>query len=113
MYSDREKWAEYMRGYRKANPDIFKKIDLKKNYGLDFKEYQALLEEQDYVCAICKKPETKLDPRSNKPFALAVDHCHDSNAVRGLLCMKCNRGLGLFEDDPKLLQAALKYLGPL
>lgn len=41
---------------------------------------------------------------------LAVDHCHRTNKVRGLLCTKCNLGLGYFADTEELLQQAVTYL---
>jgi hypothetical protein len=58
---------------------------------------------QDGVCKICSKP-----PLDN-PY-LCVDHSHITGRVRGLLCTRCNTGLGQFEDDPELLMAAYKYL---
>lgn len=103
-------WAAYMREYRKQRPDIMKKIDLKKNFGITLEYYYSLLENQNYNCAICKQKETKIDPRSGLPFALAVDHCHNSGKIRGLLCMKCNRALGLLEDDSERLRNAADYL---
>jgi hypothetical protein len=63
-----------------------------------------MLQEQDYKCAICGN-EDEVEGRR-----LAIDHCHDTGHVRGLLCGKCNRGLGLFYDDEELLQNAIKYL---
>ena len=62
-------------------------------------DYDALLALQGGVCAICSK---------NRP--LGVDHCHLFNEVRGLLCNKCNLGLGMFDDDPDRLRAAADYL---
>ena len=50
-------------------------------------------------CAICADTEF-----------LVIDHCHDTMALRGILCRKCNAGLGQFKDDPRLLQRAAKYL---
>lgn len=74
-----------------------------KKYGLTELDYESLLKKQHGVCAICKRPEAQVKK-------LAVDHCHDENKIRGLLCMRCNVGLGNFEDNPNLLKAALMYL---
>lgn len=60
-------------------------------------------EEQGDICSICKKPADALK-------ALALDHCHETGKIRGLLCTKCNMGLGLFDDDVTKLKAAIEYL---
>ena len=70
---------------------------------LSNEEYDDLLVAQKGVCAICDKPES-----SGK--RLAVDHKHGTNLVRGLLCTKCNMGLGYFNDSPGFLFSAIKYL---
>lgn len=65
-------------------------------------EYQYRLAEQGGVCALCKRPDDRLN--------LARDHCHKTGAWRGLLCGRCNKALGLFRDDPELLRAAAEYV---
>jgi Recombination endonuclease VII len=65
-------------------------------------DYDALLESQGGVCAVCGKPSKK---------TLCVDHCHSTGTIRGLLCRKCNLGLGCLADDQATLIAALAYLG--
>lgn len=102
--------ATFMREYRKKNPDKMKVIDLKKKYGITLEFYYKLLEEQNYVCAICGNPETALDHRTGLPRSLAVDHCHTTGVIRGLLCTTCNRGLGKFKDNIKYLESAVNYL---
>lgn len=92
--------------YRENNSKGFKKSShkrrLKHSYGLDYENYLNLLEKQNGVCAICEK--------DNKNWNMAVDHCHETGKIRGLLCNTCNRAIGLFKDDPALLNKAIKYL---
>jgi hypothetical protein len=64
-----------------------------------------MLQQQNGLCAICKKTET------GKTSNLCVDHCHKTGKVRGLLCNNCNKGLGLFKDNPEVLLNASAYLG--
>lgn len=66
--------------------------------------YRELYEKQNHCCAICKKPEDYGSKR------LAVDHCHTTGVVRGLLCMGCNTAIGMMQDRPKRLLAAALYL---
>lgn len=94
--------------YRAVKPEAFKGYDLKRTFGLSRRDYDALSEEQGHACAICREPE-RVVIRGRKT-SLAVDHCHTTGAVRGLLCAKCNRGLGLFDDDMDRLKAAVGYL---
>ena len=82
----------------------------KTKYGILYGEYQELLKSQNYVCAICGKPETR-GTRWGTVRSLAVDHDHGtSQKVRGLLCDNCNNGIGRFHDDPELLRKAALYL---
>ena len=81
-----------------------KEYNLKRLYGLSLERYQEMIRQQQNTCAICKKTD-------NGPWkTLAVDHCHQTGQVRALLCAKCNKGLGQFNDSPELLQKAVQYL---
>lgn len=85
-----------------------RKRHLKYHYGLTIEDFEAMVIEQDGACKICRKP-----------FAVGkhrhIDHCHKKEKdgvrlVRGILCGSCNRGIGMFYDDPKLLRDAAAYL---
>lgn len=73
-------------------------------YNIDNSEYETRLAQQGGVCAICSQPPSSTSRR------LHVDHDHRTGKVRGILCSKCNRGLGLFNDSQILLTAARSYL---
>lgn len=81
-----------------------------KNFRLTPGQYDAMLAEQEHVCAICQQPESAMATGGKGVRGLAVDHDHRSGMVRGLLCGNCNKGLGNFQDDPEILRAALAYL---
>ena len=70
-------------------------------------EYEKISESQKGLCKICRKSK---DENGKTKKNLAVDHCHETGKVRGLLCMICNTGLGKFNDDPDILERAIKYL---
>ncbi len=77
-------------------------------YGLTKDEYEAMVNAQDNLCAICGEPP--VPSKSGRVKSLHVDHDHKTGKVRKLLCGHCNRGLGGFRDDPELLEAAIAYL---
>lgn len=82
--------------------------DRKERYGVHgatLDDYDRLFMEQEGRCAICR---TETPGGANTRFAF--DHDHQTNRSRGLLCYLCNVGLGSFQDDPALLQAAIRYL---
>lgn len=103
-------WAKRMREYRKEKPDVMRNIDLKKSYGITLEQYNILLEAQNGVCAICKKPEIDVCNKKGAVRNLAVDHDHVTGRVRGLLCRGCNQGLGNFKENKQSLQEAFSYL---
>ena len=76
---------------------------LQKNYKISVQEYEDQFRAQTGICAICKR--TDLSGRR-----LAVDHDHETGRLRGLICLKCNRGLGCFDDNKEFLANAVTYL---
>ena len=72
-----------------------------KKYGIDRGAYLSLQESHGGACAVC---------RMEQAGGLYIDHDHSTGAVRGLLCQRCNTGLGFFLDDPALLLNAINYL---
>jgi len=74
---------------------------LKRRYGISLEEYERLLALQNGACAICRRKTDEM---------LCVDHCHKTGKVRGLLCRKCNAGLGCYDDDPSRIRRGADYL---
>lgn len=74
------------------------------NYGIDIKIYETMLDTQKSKCALCDI-HMELSYRG-----LVVDHCHTTGRVRGLLCNKCNLGIGHLQDDTSIIEKALVYL---
>lgn len=97
--ANRESVLEWHREYREANRQLLRDKELKRKHGLSRGDLGTLCEEQGGVCKICGMKRR-----------LVVDHCHDSGAIRGLLCTGCNVGLGMFRDSPKILRDAISYL---
>lgn len=83
-----------------------REAQLKRIYGIDADDYDRFLSQQNSRCAICKEPYTG---RTDTSF-FAVDHCHQTGRVRGLLCTNCNLGLGNFQDNILTLRKAISYL---
>ena len=84
------------------------KANIKKLYGITPEEYTLMSQKQRGLCLICGKPETMCWKGKRK--ILCIDHNHDTGKIRGLLCNRCNKAIGLLEDDVKLLRKAIKYL---
>jgi hypothetical protein len=95
----KDKFRERERKWRKENPERVYENSLKYRYNIDLKQYKKMLTEQDNKCKLCASEEK-----------LFVDHCHQTNKVRGLLCNSCNKALGLFYDNTETLQKALTYI---
>lgn len=101
-----DKHREYNKRWREKNKERNKKrmkhYHLKK-YGISYEDWLRMWEVQDGRCAICGKLFIE-------PSDAYVDHNHKTDGVRGLLCLKCNFGLGFFNDDSKLLIEAIRYI---
>jgi hypothetical protein len=118
---NKERRAAYAREYRRVHPEKgpaasrkyrasrlnisedYKRWSLKTLYGLGLADYRAMLAAQENKCAICG---TLFD--SSNPAC--VDHCHEANKNRSLLCKGCNVGIGHFKENINLLEAAIAYL---
>lgn len=97
---EREAYRVDMR--QRYDPRRARAYTLRKSYGLSLEEYESAAEAQGGRCLICREhPEDGI---------LRVDHHHGTGVVRGLLCDRCNRALGLLRDDPEVLEAAAAYL---
>ena len=103
----RDKNPEKVKAMRRrsyhSHKETHKNRCLQKKYDITLEQYIAILKSQNGVCAICCGIE-----RTGKQ--LAVDHCHKTKKIRGLLCSSCNNALGRFKDNPNTLIAAANYL---
>lgn len=88
---------------KRQDPDYFRRNKLKNLYGITVEDFWDMHKQQKGLCAICNSPESR---KLNGAVAhLVVDHCHETGKVRGLLCHKCNTGLGHVEKREWLLKA--------
>lgn len=106
----KEWWARKWAARMLANPGIERKRMLVRKYGITVEQYDELTAAQNGKCAICAEPETSVDGKTGSLRSLAVDHCHQSGKVRGLLCSRCNTTIGKIEESPQLLRAMFDYL---
>ena len=97
----KNQWKEF----KTNNPRISRTRNLKNLYKMSDADYNKMLIDQDNKCKICMSSDTG---KRHKHFH--VDHCHISGKIRGLLCHKCNTGIGLLQTNVKVLQNAIKYI---
>jgi hypothetical protein len=81
---------------------VWHKNYVRREYGITVEDYETMLKIQNNKCAICEGPPLKQ--------MFCIDHCHKTGKIRGLLCHKCNSGLGLFNDSSSTLRSAFQYL---
>ena len=101
---------EKYRESKKRNPvesSRAKSYNIKYHYGLTDDEYSAMVVAHEGKCAICGVSPEDYEGRNKW---LVLDHDHSTGLARGLLCHRCNMGLGYFKDNPEYLKSAIKYL---
>lgn len=112
-----QEYNKFKRGHHRrkwSNPAAFNKVEAKtferlsRVYGLSKLAYETMLAEQGGRCAICMTDDP--GKANGKATMWAVDHCHKTGKVRGLLCRPCNSGIGIFKDTPSLCNSAAEYL---
>jgi hypothetical protein len=96
-------YAEYRKDHKldERQQNVF--YQKKNKYGLTKEQYLELFVKQDNKCSICKE-------EFREELKAMVDHDHLTNKIRGLLCSKCNSGLGMFRDNKDILLSAINYL---
>lgn len=90
-------------------PNVISRM-LQYHYGITYEQYQEMHTKQQGRCAICNEEEKRNTGQGRPTNRLAVDHCHKTGKVRGLLCMACNTAVGAFKDDIEILFSAVTYL---
>lgn len=90
--------------WQKNNPSKVKNKNLMRDYKISNDTYNQMRNEQNNCCAICGVHQNSLK------ISLCVDHNHNTQKIRGLLCSNCNRGIGYLQDNPEILKKAVNYL---
>lgn len=105
---NKEAAAKQNKEWKAANKDKVDKANLKSHlktvFKLSLEQHETMLKEQNYCCAVCNKHQ------DDCKYLLDIDHDHNTNEIRGLLCRSCNMGLGYFKDNSELLFKAASYL---
>jgi len=100
---NKERILSQVKKYRDNNIDAIKDRNRVKNYGLVLGDFDKMIISQDNKCCICNK-------ELGVGKEIAIDHCHTSGNVRGILCSGCNLMLGMAYDDIEIFKSAILYL---
>lgn len=124
-YKDPAEYTKFQKAYRGRNKDTLREGKrawnktekgktctwrkwIKRAYGLTEADYNHMLAAQNGRCAICR--ELEIEKIKDKVLRFAVDHNHVTGKVRGLLCRRCNRAIGLLRENTVYIRAAADYL---
>lgn len=101
--NNKEKTFAYKKKWKDGNPPKLRCGHLRKKYGITLAQWEELFTQQGNCCAVCKTT----DPGTQNWH---TDHCHTTGKVRGILCSRCNLGIGRFKDNADLFEAVAAYL---
>jgi hypothetical protein len=106
-FKDKKKYDNLVSNKRRNQKRrrTMRSLHLRRTYGMTIEEYESIYKAQDGCCGICGAKEIET-PRK----VLSVDHCHETGRIRGLLCDRCNLGIGMLGDNLQSLQRAVEYL---
>jgi hypothetical protein len=99
---NKEKRLALSKLHYKYDADVWRQRKLKHKFNISLEDYKLMLKNQNNKCKICKKEEV------TKNRLLAVDHCHQTGKIRGLLCTSCNTKLGWYENNTDQIRKYLK-----
>ena len=99
------KSPEYAKGCKRYKSKLSQRDrQLLVSFGITEADYQLMFDYQQGQCGICKTHQDDLSKR------LAVDHCHETGRIRGLLCVKCNLAVGAFSDKKETIWRAYRWV---
>ena len=107
---ERERLNKNQTTWVAKNRDKQRAGHLKRTYGLSWEDYLGLFAKQYGQCGICKTPLSTHIKENSSVEVAHVDHCHTTGKIRGLLCNKCNTGIGWFNDSSLTCKLAALYL---
>ena len=102
-YKDRETYLQSQRDAYGRTKESRKWEQIKRLYGVSKDDFNKMMEEQNNSCKLCSKPFISVTQTH-------IDHCHETDRVRGILCMPCNVALGMLGDNEEGLTKALNYV---
>lgn len=104
-YKDSQHYqSEYWKKNKHIKKHKLKQYYLRSEYNISPEEYNQLLVKQDFKCALCGRHASEFQR------GLAIDHCHETGRIRGMLCMPCNTSLGQLGDTPEAISKVLSYI---
>ena len=101
---------EYARQWRDTKHHVYLDTNLRRIYGISLEDYLNIYTKQGGNCAVCKVALPNWDVKGKARKNMHLDHNHENDVVRGILCSNCNMAIGLLKDDPNIVESAFLYL---